>query len=92
MAYRVLVFGHSFVERLRRQTRRDVTKLDLNREEFDVCLQGFGGLTLPKAQGYFRRIEQDASHIVILDIGSNDLHNVAVSSYVDIKEVAVELA
>ena len=72
------------MEHLRRHTRRDVTKLDLNREEFDVCLYGVGGLTLPKAQGYLHRIEQDAPHIVILDIGSNDLDNVAVSSYVNI--------
>ena len=65
MAYvpKVLVFGHSFVKRLKQRTEAEPLKFkpDLDLKQCRVVFKGFGGLNLgiadPVKKTYFYRLE-----------------------------------
>ena len=74
----VLILGHSFVKRLKRDLRSHFDPLaDHNFKlggNVSVHLQGVGGRTLAKLRSFdLHVVEQIALDVLILDIGTNDL-------------------
>ena len=72
----VVLFGHSFVEHLRKYVVKDASRanLGLDPEEFKVRFQGHGGLN-PKQQRRLRAEEGSVqgANLLFLEMGTNDL-------------------
>ena len=72
----VVLFGHSFVEHLRKYVVKDASRanLGLGPEEFKVRFQGHGGLNL-KQQRRLRAEEGSVqgANLLFLEMGTNDL-------------------
>ena len=75
MAFSVCVWGHSFVRRMHVliENGRLPRNLSFDVSEFDILVEGFGGLTLTHRRLHSRDSSLQDRHLVILDIGSNDL-------------------
>ncbi len=79
----VVVFGHSFVRRLRDflfdkhrshdGTRKDWINLDIPRTEINIFFHGIGGLTLSAARDELASICELETKAIVLQIGENDL-------------------
>jgi hypothetical protein len=78
MALQVVLFGHSFVRRLKDYIEKNPIheNLGLSALKFEVCCFGFGGLSL-KQRRRLHCVDSKLrlSDMVILDIGSNDICN-----------------
>ena len=74
---RVLILGHSFVKRFNyflNQGRDKRTVPNLNLPSVDICVYGIGGRTVAKIRAFdLERVRAFQPHIVVLEVGSNDL-------------------
>ena len=77
----VLLLGHSFIQRLQDDLR---SHFDLRADDMFglsvyaiVHLHGIGGLTVPKLRHDLRMVSSLSPHVVILEIGTNDLANLS---------------
>ena len=71
---KVLIFGHSFVRRLHRDLRAQFDIRAFNLHHVSTTLHGVGGRTVQKLIKHdFQFIQRFQPHIIILEIGTNDL-------------------
>ncbi len=70
----VVVFGHSFVSRLRNWlVSKNNFNLSLDKSLWRVILHGVGGLTLARVPFEMDIVENLEPNVIVLDIGANDL-------------------
>lgn len=78
---KVLIFGHSFISRLKysiRESTDDSLRSDFKLQQCDVTLAGFGGLTVSRRrEQFFRKVTSLFAYqkydIVVFQLGSNDI-------------------
>ena len=71
---RVLLMGHSFIKRLAVFAGRHRSLgLDLRPSQYEIYFHGISGLTLPGLLGELDMVLTLQPHIVVLEIGTNDL-------------------
>lgn len=70
-----VLFGHSFVKRLRHQ--RGYFDIELSRGTYSIKCLGEGGLTIGRVlrdpQRYLNQLREASPKVLILDLGTNDL-------------------
>lgn len=72
MSVRVMLFGHSFVTRLYNYINTGTTQINLP-DNLQFRFAGFPGLTLANAFQHVHHIDSFRPHILILELGTNDL-------------------
>lgn len=88
MSVKVLIFGHSFVSRL--QTNISSGNITINMPpHIHVHCAGFSGLTLAAAFNHVDIIARHRPHILILELGTNDLANPSVSPHTLARDMAL---